>query len=150
MPSKSNNPPKIAQGKISRTGIALGVATRRYVAVAMKKLLLCRVQLSILRSCSRFSSELELPMHTASENIHRPAIGIVGRIAEELVVESEAGLGRHRIALIGLENPFRAVVGQLPVTDQDTKTTGIEERDVVVADAVDHAGNANDVVRPTP
>src|SRR6516164_7044978 len=147
MPSKSNNPPKIAQGKISRTGIALGVATRRYVAVAMKKLLLCRVQLSILRSCSL---ELELPMHAASENIHRPAIGIVGRIAEELVVESEAGRGRHRIAVIGLENPFRAVVGQLPVTDQDTKTTGIEERDVVVADAVDHAGNANDVVRPTP
>ena len=38
-PEMSNNPPKIAQGKIWRMGIAMGAATGRDLAVAITKLL---------------------------------------------------------------------------------------------------------------
>src|ERR1700733_9198776 len=93
---------------------------------------------------------LELPVHTAGEDVGRAAVGVVAGIGDELIIEGELGRGIQRIAVIGLENLFQTIIRQLSVADQDAESTGIEEGDVGAGDAVDDAGNADGVVRPAP
>ena len=89
-------------------------------------------------------------MQAGSKDIRRSAVGVVTGIVDELIIEGEPGRGSQRVAVIGLENLLGAVVGQLPVANQDAEPAGVEERDMRVADAVDDAGDADRVVRPSP
>ncbi len=61
----------------------------------------------------------ELPMQPQRENIHRPALGVVSRIVDELVVGTEGGKTECRQAVVPLENLLRSRLGKLSVAHQD-------------------------------
>ena len=79
---------------------------------------------------------LKLPMHSRGEGVHRAAVGIVGGIADKLIVQAEPRRGGQRIAVIGLEDLLQARIGQLPVADQNADAAGIQKRDVLARYAV--------------
>ena len=89
-------------------------------------------------------------MRAAGKDVHRAAVGVVGRVGQELIIEGQSRRRRERVAVIGLEDFLCPVVRQLAVADEDAEPAGVEERDMGSSDAVDDAGNADGVVRPSP
>ena len=57
---------------------------------------------------------------------------------------------KHRKTVVGLEDLFAARIWQLAVANQNSQSAGIEKRLVHAGDAVDHAGNSEGVVIPSP
>jgi hypothetical protein len=52
------------------------------------------------------AADLKLPVDPSGKSVHRSAVGVVGRVGDELIVEAEAGRRRSRVAVIGLEDFF--------------------------------------------
>jgi len=54
------------------------------------------------RPCAAIRARaLELHVRPGRDDIHRPAIGIVGGVCDALIVEGDAGVCRRRVAVIG-------------------------------------------------
>src|ERR1700675_999893 len=88
-------------------------------------------------------------MHSKTEHRDRAAVAVVGRIYNELVVQRYLR-GKHRKAIIGLEDLFAARIWQLAIANQDAESAGIEKCLVHAGDAVDYAGNSEGVVIAAP
>ena len=79
-----------------------------------------------------------------------PRSSIVGRIDDELIIDGKAGRGGERVALISLDDLLKSRVRQLPVSNEDTQSSGIQESLVHAGDSVDDAGNSDGVVPAVP
>ena len=53
----------------------------------------------------------KLPVQSAGKNIHRPAIGIVSRIGDELIIQRDPYRRGQRIAVISLDDVFVSGMG---------------------------------------
>ena len=89
-------------------------------------------------------------MKPPGENIYRAAIGVVGRVDDELIVDSNPRRGGKRVAVIRLDDLLEAGMRQLPVADEDAQSAGIEKGLMHAGNAVDDAGKADRIVRPAP
>ena len=89
-------------------------------------------------------------MNPPGNKIYRPAVGIVGGIVDELIIEAELRRGGESVAVIGLYDLLQTGVRQLSVADKDAQASGVEKRLVDAGNAVDDPGYANPVVRPSP
>src|SRR5215510_10436379 len=69
----------------------------------------------------------QLPMGAETENRHRPAIAVIGRVANKLIVERQLGEFTYCHAVVGLQDGLNAGVDKLPVPHEDTKTTSGKE-----------------------
>src|ERR1700730_13671002 len=92
---------------------------------------------------------LKLSMSARREDRNRPAVGVVGGIGDELIIESQRTPLVDLICIECLENFLFAVV-QLAITDQQTDATGCEEVAVGVGKTVDDASKTDGVIRSTP
>jgi hypothetical protein len=71
-------------------------------------------------------------------------------LAKELIVKRQPRRRRQRVTIINLDDFLCPVVLQLAVSDENANPTGVEERNVGAADAVDDARDVNRIVRPAP
>src|SRR5215813_10672916 len=69
----------------------------------------------------------KLPMGAETENRHRPAVAVIGRVAHKLIVERQLGKFKYCHAVVGLQDGLNAGVDKLPVPHEDTKTTSSKE-----------------------
>src|SRR3954452_23427178 len=53
---------------------------------------------------------LEFAVQAAGENVHRPAIGVIGWICDELIIRSDGEVLLDRKGVIGLQNSFRLII----------------------------------------
>ena len=63
----------------------------------------------------------ELRVEPPGENRHRPAIGVVGRVGDELIVEADLGRCGQSVAVIGLDDLLEPGMRQRAVADQDAQ-----------------------------
>ena len=61
----------------------------------------------------------ELPVDASGKSVHGSAVGVVGRVGDELIIEAKAGRLRSRVAIIGLEDVFESRMRQLAIADED-------------------------------
>src|SRR5580704_11066737 len=80
---------------------------------------------------------------------HRPAGGVVSRIDDELIVETERRPLPERVRVIGLERFLRAVV-ESTIPDQDSQSAGGEVGAGDWGQATHHATQADMVMWPAP
>src|SRR5205085_4303044 len=83
------------------------------------------------------------------EDRDRAAVGVVGGVCDELIVERPGEALGDRPGVIALEDRFVAIV-QPAVADQQTKATGGEEIAMAVGQAVDGGADADRVVVAAP
>src|SRR5215472_7030545 len=89
-------------------------------------------------------------MQSCAENRHWPAIAVVGRIHDVLIVKRDLpGLGQG-VTVISFQDPFGTGMWKLSVTDQNSEAARIEKGLVHAGDGVDHPGDAKCVVRSSP
>src|SRR5919204_4839127 len=101
--------------------------------------------------CSSKSGDaLELSVETCGERVHRTAVGVVGGVGDELVIEGDAHVGGKRVAVISFEDLLEPGIRQLSVADEDAQAAGVQKRLVNAADAVDNTGDTDGIVRPAP
>jgi len=89
-------------------------------------------------------------MKPHAKNVYRPAVGIVGGIADELIVEADFNRGAKSVAVIGLDDLLQPVMRQFAVAYDDAQAAGVEIGRVGAGNAVDDAGDAKRVIRPVP
>ena len=94
--------------------------------------------------------DLKLRVKPPGENIHRPAVSVVGRIDDKLIIDGHARRGSQGIAVIGFDDLLEPRMRQLPVADKDTQSSVVQKRLVHAGNAVDDAGKADRVIRSTP
>ena len=82
-------------------------------------------------------------MQTQRKRVHGAALGIVGRVVDELIIQGHFRRLCEPVAIVGLEDLFEAGIRQLPVTDENAETAGVEEGLVDGRDVVDDSGNAS-------
>src|ERR1700730_16896665 len=92
---------------------------------------------------------LKLRMSARREDRNRPAVGVVGGIGDELIIESQRTPLVDLICIKCLENFLFAVV-QLTISDQQANTAGREEVAMRAGETVDHSSNSDCVIRPPP
>ena len=92
----------------------------------------------------------ELRVNASGKDIRRPAIGIVARIADKLIIDRYPRRSGQRVAVISFHNSFHAGMRQLPVADQDAGPAGVEIGLVNAGDAIDDAADPDGVVGPAP
>src|ERR1700738_4792844 len=88
-------------------------------------------------------------MHPKAEHRNRASVAIVRRIYDELIVQRDLR-GKHRKAVIRLEDLFATRIWQLAVANQDSQSAGVEKRLMHVGNAVDDTGGAECIVIPPP
>jgi len=84
------------------------------------------------------------------KNVHRPAVGVVSGVGDELIVEADFRRGGNRVAVVSLDDLLQPGMRQLAVAHDDAQAAGIEIRYVGVRNAVDDTGNSYRVIRPAP
>ena len=109
----------------------------------------------------RIKSILEQPSHykeRASEfrvqpetgNPYGPAIAIVARIDDTLQIDGGRDLAPDVDVVIRLDDILAAGMRKLSVANDYAETSGVEKGPMRSRDAVDYAGNAHRIVRPSP
>src|SRR5579872_1303545 len=93
---------------------------------------------------------LELCMKPDCTERNRTSIAVVAGVIDELRVDADVKWLCKRNIIICFDNFLGTWMGQLPVADEDTKTTGVEEPLMSAADAIDDSGNTNRVVVAAP
>src|SRR4029077_20778449 len=88
-------------------------------------------------------------MQARGEHRYRSAIGVVGEIGDELIVERQRRPLVGVVRIEGLDDLFRTII-DLAVADQNAEATDREEIAVIPRDRIDGAGKADLVVRATP
>src|SRR5665213_1442760 len=78
------------------------------------------------------------------------AVGVVGGVVHQLIVDRDVQEPGDRRVVIGLQNRFRSRMRQSSVSDQDAEAPGGEILLELARDAVDDAGHGHGVVRPAP
>ena len=92
---------------------------------------------------------LLLPPEPYRENRYGAAVGVEGRVADELVIHREvSGLPDGKI-VIGFQHFFRAV-GQVAVAVQYARAARLQECDLLGRSAAQNTGKADSVVGPIP
>ena len=71
--------------------------------------------------------------------MHRPAVGVVGGVGNQLVIARQRELLVERVGIIGLENTFAPVV-ERAIADQGAEPASCEEVAMVSRYGVDRAG----------
>src|ERR1700722_16608044 len=89
-------------------------------------------------------------MNLQGEDRYRPAVAVIRRVVDELVVETEMRPFEHADAVKGFEDLFRAGVGQLAVADDAAEPAGGEIKLALMGDPADRAGEPERVVWPAP
>src|SRR6516225_9931664 len=79
-------------------------------------------------------------MEPQAKNVYRPAVGIVGGIADGLIVEADLNRGAKSVFVIGLDDLLRPVMGQFAIAYDDAQAAGVEIGRVGAGNAVDDAG----------
>src|SRR6516225_9244792 len=97
--------------------------------------------------CGVFS--LELAVQPAREDRDRPAIGVVGGVADKLIVGGEGDALHDRIGVVGFKNLLGTII-ELAVADQQAEAAGGEEVAMRLRQSVDRAADADGVVRSSP
>src|SRR6478735_12745152 len=92
---------------------------------------------------------LELCVQAAREDRDRPAVGVIGRVCDQLIVRGQRDVLVHRIGIVGLKDALLAVV-ESAVADENTEAAGGQEVAIILRDGIDRAADADDVVRPAP
>src|SRR5204863_9778930 len=90
------------------------------------------------RSQVRARRGLKLAVQAAGKNVHRPAIGVIGWISDELIIRSDGKVLVDREGVIRLQNSFRLII-EPAVADQETEAASREEVAVAAGEAVDGA-----------
>src|SRR5438445_9422206 len=90
------------------------------------------------RSQVRARGGLKLAVQAAGKNVHRPAIGVIGWIGDELIIRSDGEVLVDRKRVIGLQNSFRLII-KPAVADQEAEPAGCEEVAMGAGEAVDGA-----------
>ena len=54
-----------------------------------------------------------------------PAVPVVGRVFDELIIKAYVGLPQNRDVVVGLDDLFRSRMGQLTVTDDNAEATSV-------------------------
>src|ERR1700674_4863768 len=91
----------------------------------------------------------EFRVQASAENGHRAAIGVVGRIGNELIIQRK---GRPLVEIdrvVGLEDLLLAVI-EPAVADQDAEPAGRNEGPMLGGERIDRAGNADLIVGTAP
>src|SRR3981189_3653003 len=91
----------------------------------------------------------KLGVQPSEENRYRPAIGVIGRVGDELVVEGQAHGLEQRDRIIGLQDPLGAVI-EPAIADQDAEAAGRDEVAVIPRQAVDGGADPDRVLGPPP
>src|ERR1700682_4104056 len=100
-------------------------------------------------SAEHLSRSSKLRMSTRREDRNGPAVGVVGGIGDELIIERQRTPLVDLICIVRLEDFLFAVV-QLAITDQQTYATGSEEIAMRAGETVDRPSNSDCVIRPPP
>src|ERR1700704_7171820 len=91
----------------------------------------------------------KLGVQPSGEDRYRPAVGIIGRVGDELVIEGQAHDVEQRDRIIGLQDPLGAVI-EPAVADQDAEAAGRDEVAVIPRQAVDGGTDAHRIIGPAP
>src|SRR5947207_699558 len=92
---------------------------------------------------------LELAVQPAGEDRYRTAVGIVGRIDDELIVGGEGEIVVDRVGVVGFQNAFGAVV-EPAVADQKTGTARGEEIAMGAGETVERSAKSKRIDRAPP
>ena len=77
------------------------------------------VEITEIRGPERTS--LKLRVQSYRECVHRPAVSVVGRVVEKLIVEAQPRRGCKSITVVRLKDLLEPRIWQLPVADQDSE-----------------------------
>src|SRR5205807_8990626 len=88
-------------------------------------------------------------MKPRGEDRDRSAVGVVGRVGDELIIERERCPFGEADRVIGFENALLPVA-EAAIADQRAQTARGKEIAVIGGQAVNCAGNADLVVRSAP
>src|SRR5262252_549763 len=89
-------------------------------------------------------------MNLQGEDRYRPAVAVIRRVVDELVVETEMRPCEHTDAIEGFEDLFRAGVGQLAVADDAAEPAGGEVKLTLMRDPIDCASQPERIVGAAP
>ena len=64
----------------------------------------------------------KLSVHAQRKHRYRPALGVVGRIADVLIVKGQLREGKHGEFIVSLEDFFRTRRGKLAVANENAET----------------------------
>ena len=95
------------------------------------------------------ADELKLAVEAAGEDVDRAAVGVVGGVGDQLIVGGKGEVLVDRVGVVGLEDPFVAVV-ETAVADQQAEAAGRQEIAVRAGKPVDGAADADCVARTSP
>jgi hypothetical protein len=65
-------------------------------------------------------------MKSPGKNVHRPAVGVVSGVGDELIVEADFRGGGNSVAVIGLDDLLQPGMWQLAVADDNPQAAGVE------------------------
>jgi len=85
-----------------------------------------------------------------SQHGDRPAVGVVRRVGNELIIRRDVGIGEGREAIVRLENILEPRVRQDAVADQDPQAAGVEEPLALAREVVQREGDAGSVIGASP
>lgn len=91
-----------------------------------------------------------LQVQLQGENRHRPAVSIVGRVVDELIIEGDVGKADDSDAVICFQDLLGAGIRQLAVADNPAQTASGELQLALVRDSIGYAGQSHRVIRPPP
>src|SRR6266705_287391 len=92
---------------------------------------------------------LKFGVQPRGQDRDRPAVGVVGGVSDELIVEREIEIFANVVGIIGLEDLFLTVV-EPSVADNDAEPAGGDEVAVRFRQGVDGATDADAVAWPIP
>ena len=98
---------------------------------------------------AELAARLKFGLRPHAKHRRWAAIAVIGGVDDELVIERHVP-GIDRQLIIGLDDLFQARMRQLSVADLKTQAAGVEKSLVRGRDAVDHAGQSEGIVGPTP
>src|SRR5580692_7576210 len=110
----------------------------------------CNKSVSCFSHESHAVSMSECGVDAPGKHVYRPAIGVVGRVDDELVIEADFRRGGNRVAVISLDDLLQTGMRKHSVADQDAEAAVIQKRLVDAGNSVDDAGEPNGVVRSAP
>ena len=69
---------------------------------------------------------LKLPVEPPAKDIHWPAVGVVARVADVLIVEGDFRRWGDGVAVVRLDDLFEIGMRPLPVADHNAQASGVE------------------------
>jgi len=91
-----------------------------------------------------------LQMKLQGEHRHRPAVAIVRRVVDKLIVETEMRPAEQTDTVESFDYLLRPCIGQSAVADDAAEPAGGEIKLALMRDSIDRAGQPEGVVRPAP